>query len=415
MSNSSLHALIIGGGIAGPTLALFLKKIGMTSTVYEAHSLREDIGGGFQISPNGMKVLDKIGIAKKIAEAGYYSPTWRFLDPQGKVLVRFQNGRIERYGQPAVALSRSTFHKILMEEVEKQAIRMEYQKRLSGITYKDNTKVIAHFADGTSAEGDFLVGADGVWSATRNIVFPEAPKPSYTRFIGLGGFVPQAAVPDMTHEDRNCMNMVFGAEGAFGFCKSSEDSVMWWCHLVSEKELSREELAAIPTEKIRQDLLNLYKGWPEPVGSLLRKAPDTIKTNIYEIPSLPRWYKNRVVLIGDAAHAMNPTAGQGASTSLEDAMYLAKLLRQSPDRLEKVFAEFEQQRRPRVEKIIAKAQSLSKDKKPAGPVVTFLRNKFMTVFFTLFGERMMDELYAYKIEWNEPDRVTEVVTASSRQ
>lgn len=400
MANSPLHAIIIGGGIAGPALALFLKKIGMTSTVYEAYSHRADIGGGFQISPNGMNVLDKIGVAKKIAEAGYYSPTWRFLDSHGKIMVRFKNGRIERYGQPAVALSRTTFHKILMAEVEQQGIPVEYQKRLKAIIYKDNTRVIAHFEDGTNAEGDFLVGADGVWSSTRKIILPDGPKPVYAGFINLGGFVPQSAAPAMSQDDRNCMSMVFGEEGFFGFCKSSEDEVMWWTNPVSEKELSREELAAMPMETIRQNLLNTFKDWAEPIGTFLRNAPDTVRSNIYEIPSLPTWYKNRVVLIGDAAHAMNPTAGQGASTSLEDAMYLAKLLRQYPNQLEKVFAEFEQARRPRVEKIIARAQRLSKDKKPVGPVANWLRTKMMAGFFALFGERMMDGLYKYKIEWN---------------
>ena len=120
-----------------------------------------------------------------------------------------------------------------------------------------------------------------------------------------------------------------------------------WVYLPQDREL-----AAVPDEELRKNLLERYKGWHEPIGTFLANTPDIIRTNIYEAPPLRAWHKDRVVLIGDAAHAMSPSGGQGTSLALEDAMYLVKLLRQFSCEFEPVFAEFERARRPRAAKII---------------------------------------------------------------
>ena len=115
------------------------------------------------------------------------------------------------------------------------------------------------------------------------------------------------------------------------------------------------ELAVVSNEELRKRLLKRYEGWHEPIGTFLANTPGIIKTNIYEIQRLPLWHHDRVVLVGDAAHAMSPSAGQGASVALEDALYLVKLLHQSSGEIETVFGEFERARRPRAEKISGEA------------------------------------------------------------
>ena len=88
MKSQNLHSIIIGGGIAGPALALLLKKAGITSTVYEAHPRLEDVGGGFTIAPNGMNVLEEVGVADSIASSGALVSEFCFRDHRGKVLAR---------------------------------------------------------------------------------------------------------------------------------------------------------------------------------------------------------------------------------------------------------------------------------------------------------------------------------------
>jgi 2-polyprenyl-6-methoxyphenol hydroxylase-like FAD-dependent oxidoreductase len=180
---------------------------------------------------------------------------------------------------------------------------------------------------------------------------------------------------------------------------------MWWCHLPQDRELTSPELAAVPDEELRKKLLERYKGWHEPIGTFLANTPSIIKTNIYETPALPAWHKDRVVLIGAAAHAMSPSAGQWASVALEDALYLVKLLGQSSGEFEPVFVEFERGRRPRAERISAWAHKNEvRQKGELGPFACWLRDRMLSVALPLFGARSLDWMYSYRVDWNEPIR-----------
>ena len=177
MKSQNLHALIIRGGIAGPALGLLLKKAGMSSAVYEAHQRLEDVGGGFTIAPNGMSVLEEIGIADAVADSGAKVSEFSFRKQSGKVLARYRAGNVEKYRWPSVATSRTVLHRILMEETSRQGIQVEYHKRLKELSTVDRGKMLASFEDGTAARGDFLVGADGVHSRVRQVIFPTQSEP----------------------------------------------------------------------------------------------------------------------------------------------------------------------------------------------------------------------------------------------
>ena len=117
------------------------------------------------------------------------------------------------------------------------------------------------------------------------------------------------------------------------------------------------------------------------------------------------WHKDRVLLIGDAAHAMSPSGGQGASLALEDALYLVKLLRQFSGEFESVFAEFERARRPRAERISAWAHKNEvRQKGELGPFGCWLRDRMLSTVLPLFGARSLDWMYSYRVDWNEPIR-----------
>ncbi|HEX2916252.1 MAG TPA: FAD-dependent monooxygenase [Chloroflexia bacterium] len=412
-----MHVLIIGGGLAGPALALFLKKAGITSTIYEAYPQLENIGGALQIAPNGMKVMAALGLAKEVIANGSVSSEFRFYDHHGKRLASLKNGNFEKVGQPAVSIARNTFHRILTREAEKQGIRLEYQKRLSKISYPDDKKVQAHFEDGTTAEGDILVGADGIRSITRQLILPDSPAPVYTGFLGLGGFVPRSTVRSlgMTPAEQDNLHMVFGPSGFFGYGGANQE-MMWWVNFESPEETNQKELPSLTNEEIRRKLLSRYSGWAEPVETMLKQEQAIVKTAIYTMPSLPTWHNRRVILIGDAAHALSPTSGQGASMALEDAMYLAKLLAQSSDQPEQIFTSFEQGRRGRVEKINKQANRSNQDKKEASPFATWLRNRFISIIMPLFGKSMFEWIHSYTIDWNvsKPSASPEVEQAKSR-
>lgn len=178
------------------------------------------------------------------------------------MLARYRAGNVEKYRWPSVAISRMALHRILMEEVARQGIQIEYHKRLRELASVDGGKVIAVFEDGTGAEGDFLVGADGVHSRVRQIIFPGAPVPSYLGVLGVGGFVPPAVAVADDVADRKSLNFTIGRAGQFGYCnlRENEETWMWWCHLPQERELTSPELAAVQTEDLRRKLLERCKG-----------------------------------------------------------------------------------------------------------------------------------------------------------
>ena len=171
---------------------------------------------------------------------------------------------------------------------------------------------------------------------------------------------------------------------------------------LGEKDLTKEQLNDLSVEAVRQEMLSIYSTYHEPIPRLIAQTGPPVKLNEYDIQTLPAWHKGRVVLIGDAAHAVSPNAGQGASMALEDAMYLAKVLCEAQGDHERAFARFERDRKPRVERIVAEGRRRGSDKKTVTPFESGLRTAMLAIFFNLFGERSQDWLYRYRIEWEEP-------------
>jgi 2-polyprenyl-6-methoxyphenol hydroxylase-like FAD-dependent oxidoreductase len=389
--------LIIGGGIAGNALALFLHKTGIDCAIYEAYPYKDGIGGGLGLAPNGMNVLAALGLAEKVKARSSLALENTFYNERGKVLARINNGSPEKYGQPGVSMLRPALYDVMNEEIQRQRVPIEFQKRLSSL-HQHGAKVTACFDDGTQAEGDLLIGADGVRSQTRRIILPDAPDPAYVGIIGVGGVTPSRAVPHMSQREKQSFNFTYGSRGFFGYSGVENGDVQWWSNLPMERELTREELADVSLDTIQREMLAIYGGYHEPIEALIRNTRAVVKHNIHDIQSLPTWQQGRVLLIGDAAHAVSPNSGQGASLALEDAMYLAKLLRDCGD-YALAFSQFEQGRKPRVEKIVAEGRRRAGDKTIVSPLQQTIREVMIRIFVNLFGAKALDEAYRYRIEW----------------
>lgn len=394
--------IIIGGGIAGTAAALFLKRLNIKTEIYEAYERRSDVGGGFQIAPNGMRIMAELGLINAVLQKGVESSAMCFLNQHGKILAHVSQDGRRKYGLPSVNIARSAFHEILVEEVRKNEIPIFYTKRLTKII-ENNKEVTAVFDDGTEARGSFLIGADGVHSKTREYVLKQGPKPMYTGMQNVGGFAPanslrkqQLCIPSTTY-------FTFGRKGFFGYAlcnKGSEEEVMWWSNIPEKKEFSRDELRKLRTEDIKAELRSLHNHWHEPIESIIQQSTSIFKSNIYDVDHLPKWSKNKVVLIGDAAHAMSPHAGQGASVALEDSMYLAKLLKDYQLPIERIFQKFESDRKKRVEKIIKTARRNASGKKELSAVASWFRDRFLTILLPLFAGEGQDWIHRYQIDWD---------------
>jgi 2-polyprenyl-6-methoxyphenol hydroxylase-like FAD-dependent oxidoreductase len=399
--HDKFHVLVIGGGVAGPVLALFLKKAGLSSAVFEGDELSEGVGGGLGLAPNGMNVLAALGLSDKLKARGSLALDNCFRDEHGRLLARFSNGGA-KYGEPSVSLMRADLYAVLAEDMKRESVPISYRKRLECIGYADDGQtVIAHFGDGTHAEGDLLVGADGIHSQVRRQIMPDGPQPDFVGITGIGGAVAQAAVPTLSPHDTESFNFTFGPKGFFGYCGGSTGEAMWWSNLPRAQPFSADELKSASSEALRQQMLERYGGYHEPIPTLIARTPKILALNVFDIRSLPRWHDRRVMLIGDAAHAVSPNAGQGASLALEDAMYLAKMLRDNGRDYASAFARFEQDRKPRVERIVAEGRRRGADKAIVSPLKSKIRNAVLSVVLRLFGDRSQDWLFRYRIQWEE--------------
>ena len=393
-SSPAPHALVIGGGVAGPALALLLRRIGWTVDVFEARGGPSDEEGGFfNVAPNGVYVLRELGVAERLAAAGYHAEGIRFTNAKGREVGRIDSRDDKaRYGVENLMLKRAWLHRTLREAAEAAGAELLYNKRLASVRQADGG-VTAGFEDGTTAEGDALFGCDGIWSGVRRSVFPEAPTPEFTGRVNGGGYA--AVAPGVL--EPYVQHMTFGRRAFFGAVAREDGEVWWFSNLAWDREPARGELDAIPAEGWRQRLLEEHRSDPSPIPEIIRTADEVwVSWPDYAMPDLETWHRGRVCLVGDAAHATPPHAGQGASLALEDAVVLVRALRDEPT-VEAAFRAYEAERKPRAEKLIAQARGTGSQKAP-GPVGAYVRDLFLPLFLKM-GARQAAEARAYRAEW----------------
>jgi len=390
--NYTTHAIIIGGGIGGPAASLFLRRAGIESRIFEAYPEPSAIGGGFQIAPNGIRVLNALGLADRVRAAGVTSDSFVFRNQHGKVISQIDVSGAG-YG---VTITRAAFHQILLNEIGRQGVPIEYGKRLCSIEYEGNL-VVARFEDGTVERADILLAFDGVHSRARGLILPDCSSPRYTGFVGMGGFAEAGSVAPADPQDAHRLSFGVGSRFQFGYAMVSGAPPRWgwWTHLPQEQELTRAELQAIPDDVTRDRVLVEFKGWHSPVEALVSNTAKIMRTAIYDVPSLPRWHVGRVMLLGDAAHAMSPAGGQGASLALEDAMLVGQFLADRSVPVTEAFAKAESVQRLRAERTVKQAaENDRRQVKELGPFGQWIRDRMFPLFTPVIARQLRRQYVA---------------------
>lgn len=399
MNRAARKGLIIGCGVAGPVVALFLQRAGIEAQIYEARDASTDYGGLFlNMACNGLGVLGTLGLDEQVARQGSPIPRMIISNGKGKRLGEVRNGARAEVGAPSINILRSRLHQVLREEAERQGIKIAFGKKLAGLS-TGAQGVVATFEDGTTAEGSFLVGCDGVHSRTRQLINPDAPAPCYTGLISTGGFTQHSSfspTPDTMH-------FVFGKRAFFGYHISSCGELYWFVNFSQKEAPVRGELDMIMSEEWQERMLDLFREDMPLISEMIRATQSTIiGYPIYDIVTQPLWQKGPVVLVGDAIHAVSPQAGQGASLAIEDAIVLAKCLRDRVD-LPQAFATYERLRRARVERMVQYGRSLSRQKVLTNPIQVEFRDRLMPIFLKLFANpAALEWIYSYQVDWDEP-------------
>jgi FAD-dependent urate hydroxylase len=389
-------ALLIGGGIGGLTTALALRRAGIEPVVYEAYSRPADYAGLFlNTASNGLSALRAIDIDIAPKADGFPIPRMIMWSGTGKRLGEVANGTALPDGTVSACVRRGELLKVLRAEVRARGIAIEYGKRLDSHRTLP-TGVAAQFTDGTEATGDLLVGADGIHSRTRRLLDSEAPAPRFTGLLSLGGYSHGTGLAPTT----GTQHLIFGKRGFFGYLVRESGEAYWFANLHHPGEPSRQELSAATPEQWQRHLSDLFTD----DMSVIRRILDNVTGDVgaypvYDIPTSPVWHRGSVALIGDAVHATSPSAGQGASMAIEDAVVLAKCLRDAPH-VATAYTTYERLRRPRVEKVVAYSKTLS-NSKTAGPVARVFRDLMMPVALKLFAKPTSHAwIYDHHIDWN---------------
>lgn len=368
------RALIIGCGVAGPVLALLLKQKGYAPIILEKVHQLGDAGASMMLQPNGLKVLSLIGIASPVTDL---TPSLVFLKDISANGTEIGGTDLplkskEKYGHSGCGIKRSVLNLLLKDACLAASIPVLEGWKLKDVI-EDENGVTAIAEDGRKQEGAFLVGCDGLKSATRKSILEgyriNEAEASFTGLIQTAGMSP---TPPFL-EEQPAMRNWYG-NGAHVIAYPVSFTTTSWAitqRSKTEEVETWQQMTASELEVYKKTLLDQFSSWCEPIAELIEGAERIIKYGLYDRPHIEpqQWVsKNgRSVVIGDAAHPTSPHLGQGANQALEDCWHLANLLPDvsdsnegedlSTESLKEVFLEVAGKRQPRTSALVQGARA----------------------------------------------------------
>jgi 2-polyprenyl-6-methoxyphenol hydroxylase-like FAD-dependent oxidoreductase len=388
---TELPVAIIGAGVAGLVLAIRLRQVGRRVQVFEARAEKANNEGAFlTLAPNGINALKALGLAERIVARGIPTLGIEILNATGKRLALIDERELQRETEAAsVTLPRAALLNELLAAAKRAGAEICFDHALKDLQ-REGAGVLLRFATGAVARAAWVAGCDGVWSRTRRLAFPEAPSPVYAGLTGTGGFIDLPTVAPTG----GFMRMVFGEHAFFGYIKAEHGPVFWF----DSFPLAEKDAVARPDPQALAALTRrLHANAPEPIGRIAASIAHVPRGYpIYDMTHLPRWHDEHVVLAGDAAHAVSPHAGQGASMAIEDAVVLAACLSRNTTH-SAAFANYQALRRDRAEHVVRISRQRGAQKQAKGRFSLFLRDLVLPWVVPL-GVRTAQSVMRYRAD-----------------
>jgi 2-polyprenyl-6-methoxyphenol hydroxylase-like FAD-dependent oxidoreductase len=412
--------LIIGGGIAGLAAALTLARIGYRSVVQERNAQFQAVGAGIQLGPNALRLIDRLGLLDQLqAFACTTHSVWIKSLHTGQAIAQIDQRLLaQRYGYPNLAIHRADLQRVLVEAAR--------QEPLIAIQLGSRTTI------GESIQSDqwsAIVGADGLWSAARQWVVGSSPRisgntdepdanhflqqPNYTGKVALRALIPSAllnAKVQPVTTDRPSFNALkhvglwLGAHrhvvhypvqqgqslNMIAMAQLPEDQAREWTRSTTNDD-AKNPNAAWSRRVPRDKALALFDGSDSALSDILKLAPTFDYWPLFDRPSLNVFHRDRVCLIGDAAHPLQAHLAQGASLAIEDAFVLAGCIERA-NSIETAFQAFSRARVARCAHAQAKARLYGNIYQASG-LTAMGRNLFLKSPLAKANAAGMDWLY----------------------
>ncbi|MGP3533566.1 FAD-dependent monooxygenase [Microbacterium sp. RD1] len=313
-----MRAIVAGGGIVGLVSAIALRKQGIEAVVCEQAPEIRAAGAGLGLWANALAVFDELGIGDDVREIGRPAEM-RFRGPAGQVITT--PGFDDEFHQ-YVLVHRAKLNDLLAEAVGQENIRLN--ARVVGFD-ETPSGVDVHLEDGTALTGDVLIGADGAYSVIRSLLLPGSDAVEHEGHLAWRAVI---APPEGVTVERGVI--VVGHERTRGGYVPTADGTVYW--LVNQFE-SGELIGSVKEQALQRAAHMDTEGWNPALQALIEATPEEVvlRNQIMLVPPLPSWTSDRVVLVGDAAHAMSPHITAGATLGVEDALLLARLLTATDD------------------------------------------------------------------------------------
>ncbi|MGI6853647.1 FAD-dependent oxidoreductase [Mesorhizobium sp. 1B3] len=334
------RALVCGAGISGLTAGIYLTRLGWDVTVFEKDPEIRTAGAGLNLWPNGMRVLERIGLRSALATIAASLDYYRTFSSTGDVIAveDVRNWR-EKYGAPLCGIYRRDLSRILLETLGSEKLRVGYQL----VSVEQGDDVVCTFANGERVRGDFVLGADGIGSIVRSCIFGEREFSTdvLVRWRGLFNLADVDVDPLSEAE-------VWGPDGHLGYLPIGGGRAYWFA--------AADGITHDPDAVIEH-----FSGWHgSPVPGLIAATDKStiIRSDLHDfVHPLDNWSSGRITLAGDAAHPMLPGMAQGANQALEDVDALCMSL-DAHDDIGNALKAYEHIRIPQVAPIVRGSRSL---------------------------------------------------------
>lgn len=359
------RAIVIGAGVGGLSAAVALRQAGLEVDVFEQAAQPRAEGTALGIMSNAVSALRSLGIEGALETRGQVLQEFHIRTDRGRLIASMPVKAVsEELGAPSVSIHRAALQEVLLEAAA--SCGLHYGAACTGFE-TDHRQVRAHFADGRTAQADILIGADGFHSAVRRQLLGVEP-------VQYAGYVCWLATVPFAHPRLTTGHVghYWGKGKRFGLVDIGAGQAYWWG---TENRSYAAGLDLNGSAKTSAE--RAFAGWPDEVTQAIRNTPASavLQTRAQDRPFSARWGLGRVTLLGDAAHPMLTSLGQGACMAIEDAVVLGRAATGSRDLIH-ALRRYELLRRERTRQMVLLSRVLSRIEQFEHPLPVALRNAY---------------------------------------